>query len=161
MNMSSSSSAFNPVGPWTPIPPPPGICGLPCAFPGLLRPPCQDTCCIPIGHAFECRCGAHNDNAFAPPRELPLRGKHFRDMLLFLRSHNAHSFALPLKRAGIRSPEDLCRSSPEILISIGLPASVISAAGFDPFALPSFFIPPAPAPPPPDRLPSARRSPSC
>ena len=137
--MSSSSSA--PAPQWTPIPPPVGICGHHCAFPGFLKPQCQDTCCIEIGHNFECRCAVHAVDAFAPPRTLPLRGKNFRDLLLLLRSHNAMAFALPLKRAGLRSPEDLCRATPQLLLALGLPTALIKAAGLDPFALPSFFIP--------------------
>ena len=146
MALQVPSASPGPPPAWTPIPAPPGICGLPCAFPGFLRPRCQDTCSVACGHAFDCRCAVHAVDAFAPPRTLPLRGKLFRDLLSFLRSHNAQAFALPLKRAGFRSPEDLCRAKAEQLIALGLPASVIRAAGLDPFALPSFYIPAASAP---------------
>ena len=144
MSSSALPASLAPAPPWTPIPPPQGICGLPCAFPGFLKPQCQDTCSISIGHQFECRCAVHDADAFAPPRTLPLRGKNFRELLLFLRPQHAIAVALPLKRAGLRSPEDLCRANSEQIIALGLPAAVIRSAGRDPFALPKLLYPVGP-----------------
>ena len=78
---------------------------------------------------------------FAPPRTPPHRGKNLRELLILPRSHESLVFAIPLKRAGSRIPEDWWLAPPPATAIVNRhPGGTIQAAGPDRLARPCFFF---------------------
>ena len=91
---------------------------------------CDGDCILHLGHAYACRCAAHATDWSAAPTRLPLSGDTFADLLRELKKFGLVRFALPLRRAGVSTPRDLCAADKDLLLRLGLPKAFLRHAGF-------------------------------